>query len=219
MKIITIEKFIDSLNEDLAWRKREIEYFKTRANGCKPIAQESLIRSGIALSYAHWEGYIKNSSNKYLAHVFSQRKKYNELTDNFFGIKLCKELLPNAKSEKQYLYTSFSETYLQEYSQTPDFSPDNFIDTHSNLTPELFKEILQIIGIKEPLFSMKYSFINEKILKRRNEIAHGERPMDITYDDFSDISLTVIEMLDDFKETLIDYALNKKYLKPAQVTE
>ena len=153
MKIITIEKFIDSLNEDLAWRKREIEYFKTRANGCKPIAQESLIRSGIALSYAHWEGYIKNSSNKYLAHVFSQRKKYNELTDNFFGIKLCKELLPNAKSEKQYLYTSFSETYLQEYSQTPNFSPDNFIDTHSNLTPELFKEILQIIGIKEPLFS------------------------------------------------------------------
>lgn len=213
MKTITVEKFIDSLNKDLAWRRREIEYFKTRANGCKPIAQESLIRSGIALSYAHWEGYIKNSSNKYLAFVFSQRKRYNELTDNFFGIKLCKELLPNAKSERQYLYTSFSETYLHTYSETPDFSPDNFIDTHSNLTPDLFREILQIIGIKEPLFSMKYSFINEKILKHRNEIAHGERPMDITYDDLSVITKTVIEMLDEYKETLSDYALNKKYLK------
>ncbi len=60
---------------------------------------------------------------------------------------------------------------------------------------------------------MVSSFINEKILKHRNEIAHGERPVDITYDDLADISLTVIEMLDEFKETLLNYVLNKKYLK------
>lgn len=37
--------------------------------------------------------------------------------------------------------------------------------------------------------------------------------MDITYDDLSVITKTVIEMLDEYKETLSDYALNKKYLK------
>lgn len=37
--------------------------------------------------------------------------------------------------------------------------------------------------------------------------------LNITYDDLADISLTVIEMLDEFKETLLNYVLNKKYLK------
>lgn len=63
------------------------------------------------------------------------------------------------------------------------------------------------------MFSMRYTFINEKILKHRNEIAHGERPNDINYDDLKDVALTVIEMLDQYKETLLDYAVNKKYLK------
>lgn len=216
MKAITLEKFNDTLDADLAWRKKEIEFLKNRAAYCKPIAQESYIRSGIALAYAHWEGFIKKSSNQYLEYVFSQKKKFNELTDNFFGIRICNELLKDAKSEKQYLYTTFSENYLYTYSQPTDFIPKNFIDSktiHSNLTPELFTEILQIIGIKEKLFSMKYSFINEKILKNRNEIAHGERTIDITYDDLQAVSLTVIEMLDQYKDTLLDYAINKKYLK------
>lgn len=213
MKAEKEEKLTDILDADLAWRKKEIDFLKNRASMCKPVAQETLIRSGIALAYAHWEGFIKNSSNQYIAFVFSQRKKFDELTDNFFGIRICKELLPNAKSEKQYLYTSFAEQYLSSYSKPTDFIPNNFIDTHSNLNPKLFTEILQILGIKEDLFSMKYSFINEKILKHRNEIAHGERPMDITYQDLNDISLTVIQMLDEYKDTILDYALNKKYLK------
>ena len=75
MKIIDLESFTDKLDSDLAWRRKELEFLKNRANGCKAVAQEAFIRSGVALSYAHWEGFIKKSSNEYLVYVFSQRKK------------------------------------------------------------------------------------------------------------------------------------------------
>lgn len=213
MKVITVEDLTDRLDQDLAWRIKELSFLKNRAYGCKPIAQDCFIRSGITLSCAHWEGFVKKSSNEYLTFVFSQRKKYEDLNDNFFGILLCKELSKYSESKKQYIYSEFSVNNIAKYKEKTDLDPSTFIDTQSNLTPTLFREILLILGIKEKLFITKDKFIDEKILKNRHEIAHGKRCNDFSYSDLEEISSEVINMLTEYKETLLDYAINQKYLK------
>ena len=213
MKTMTLETFSDSLDQDLSWRKKELIFLKNRANGCKAVAQNTFVRSGITLAYAHWEGFIKNSSNEYLSYVFSQKKSFEELQDNFYGVLMCRELSKNQDSKRQYLYTEFSYNNISKYKMKPDFDPINFIDTQANLTPKLFKEILLILGIHEELFITKEKFINEKVLKNRHEIAHGKRSNDFSLDDLEEISSEVIKMLEDYKEILLNYAVNKKYLK------
>lgn len=217
MKPITVEDLTNRLDQDLSWRKKELIFLKNRANGCKPVAQGCFIRSGIALSYAHWEGFVKNSSNEYLAFVFSQRKKYEELNDNFFGILICKELSKYSESKKQYIYSDFSVNNISKYKEKTELNPSTFIDTQSNLTPTLFREILSILGIKEELFITKDKFIDEKILKNRHDIAHGRRSDNFSYNDLEEITSEVIKMLTEYKELLLDYATNKKYLKEIEI--
>ena len=214
MKNMTLEAFSDFLDQDLSWREKELFYLKNRAIGCKSVAQKTLIRSGITLAYAHWEGFVKKSSNKYLSYVFSQKKSFEELQDNFYGILICKELSKYQDSKRQYLYTEFSYNNISKYKLKPDFDPENFIDTQANLTPKLFQEILLILGIQEKLFETKEKFINERVLKNRHEIAHGTRNDNFSIDDLEEISSEVIKMLEEYKEIILDYAINKKYLKP-----
>lgn len=213
MKTISVEEFSDFLDQDLSWRKKELLFLKNRAGGCKAIAQSALIRSGIALAYAHWEGFVKKSSDKYLSFVLSQKNTYEKLQDNFFGILICKELTKFQGAKKQYIFTEFSKNNIQKYKLIPDFKLGDFIDTQSNLTPTLFQEILLILGINEKLFSTKDKFIDEKILKNRHEIAHGKRCDNFSYKEMEEIITEVLNMLEEYKKILLDYAINKKYLK------
>lgn len=56
-----------------------------------------------------------------------------------------------------------------------------------------------------------------KNLKNRHEIAHGRRCDNFSYDDLEEITSEVIKMLTEYKELLLDYATNKKYLKEMEM--
>jgi hypothetical protein len=86
-KIRTIEQFQQLLDDEWEWRKKELSVIKAlvTARSSKEIIN-CHIRSGIALIYAHWEGFIKAASTNYLMYIASQRLTYSELTNNFVSI-------------------------------------------------------------------------------------------------------------------------------------
>lgn len=71
MKIKTLEDLEDSLNTHLAWRKKEMMTLKLLIESGDE-ARITLIRAGIALLCAHFEGFIKDASNDYLSFVSNQ---------------------------------------------------------------------------------------------------------------------------------------------------
>ena len=78
-KIRTVSQLSDKLSEEIAWRKKELIYIKSliEKNRYKSV-ESTLIRSGTALLYAHWEGFIKNAATSYVEFVARQNLKYSE---------------------------------------------------------------------------------------------------------------------------------------------
>ena len=74
MKIKNLEELEDRIDDEIAWRKKELISIKNdvRSSENKDISEQSrLIRSGIAMLYAHWEGAIKSLAEYYLIYVSS----------------------------------------------------------------------------------------------------------------------------------------------------
>ncbi|RYF60728.1 MAG: hypothetical protein EOO27_04715, partial [Comamonadaceae bacterium] len=76
--IHTLSQLQDALDNELGWRKKEISAFRV-ASSINGREASFYIRAGVALLYAHWEGFIKNSSEHYLNFVQHQGHNYREL--------------------------------------------------------------------------------------------------------------------------------------------
>ena len=101
MNINGIEDFEDELVEDLAWRKREMINLSFAVEAESTDLQKSvLVRAGISLLCAHWEGYIRHAANAYIMLISSQKIKVKELKDNFLTLKMKKKISQVSVSKK-----------------------------------------------------------------------------------------------------------------------
>ena len=78
MRIHTLEQLIDFVDADLAWRKKELSCFKKTVDKAELRHEKALLRGAIAILYAHWEGFIKNTAEAYLSFVADQGLRYSE---------------------------------------------------------------------------------------------------------------------------------------------
>ena len=58
-KIRTLTQLQEVLDADMGWRIKEISTFKLAAKADR-ANQKVFVRAGVALVYAHWEGFVKN---------------------------------------------------------------------------------------------------------------------------------------------------------------
>ena len=87
MKIRTTEELLGKLDEALSWRKKELIDYKLITERNKgSLLQKPLTRAGIALVYAHWEGFIKEASGFYLS--------YLSFLQNYFLLTLLYSNIP-----------------------------------------------------------------------------------------------------------------------------
>ncbi|MGB3758923.1 MAG: MAE_28990/MAE_18760 family HEPN-like nuclease [Rivularia sp. (in: cyanobacteria)] len=86
MKLRTAEQLSDKLSDELAWRKKELSEVKSLVETKFSLSKhDALIRSGICLLYAHWEGFVKLAANSYLEYVRMQKLCYKDLSSNFLA--------------------------------------------------------------------------------------------------------------------------------------
>ena len=92
--IRTLIDLNECLSTDLAWRKKELSLLKglIETKSFDKSKRNVLIRSGITLLYAHWEGYIKCAASAYLEFVSNvarrENLKYRDLAYNFIAIAM-----------------------------------------------------------------------------------------------------------------------------------
>ncbi|MFM6308188.1 MAG: MAE_28990/MAE_18760 family HEPN-like nuclease, partial [Dolichospermum sp.] len=98
MKIRTLEQLSDKLAQELAWRKKELSILKSLidSKSSETAKRNALLRSGITMLYAHWEGFVKVSANSYVEFVAMQKLSYNQLANNFIALAM-KDQLDQAK--------------------------------------------------------------------------------------------------------------------------
>ena len=200
----------DFLSEELAWRRKEIHNFKSLIRDKKrSVEVNSLIRGGIVLSYANWEGYIKGASQAYLSYVSFRDFAMNEVAHNFLTLSIMNNL---KKTETFSEHTSRISCLLESPNIKCKIPTENIIVTESNLNSKVLKKIMEIIGLDYSHYELKSAFLDQNILKNRNEIAHGElRPL--VQDDFNQIADFVIENMELYKILIQNAIDTKSYLR------
>lgn len=213
MKLKTAEQLSDRLSNELAWRKKELSEVKSlvERKSFSDSKHKALVRSGICLLYAHWEGFVKLAANSYLEYVRMQRLCYEELASNFLALAMKEKLKEAKETNKPSLYIPVCDFFLDELNQRCSL-PKEAISTASNLSSEIFQEITHTLGINFSTYSTKSVLIDTKLLKTRNEIAHGEYSI-FDRGEYLELHTEVIVMLDLFRTDIENAAINKDYIR------
>lgn len=202
-------KFFDDLDREMSWRKKEI-LFLISASNSEGSDSKTFIRSGIALTYAHWEGFVKNSSQRYLEHINKQQIFYKDLKTCFWVFAFNK-FLHGLKSLKEFEQSVTFFNFLRgESSEVLSFNIDSAIKTNSNLTSSTFFLILESIGIDTAPYKTKEKLIDCELVKKRNSIAHGNNH-EVFYFDFKNTAEEILKIMDQYKDDLVKEATNKSY--------
>ena len=197
-KIRTISMLQDFLDAEFSWRIKEIADIKFALRESDETRQKTLTRSAVPLLYAHWEGFIKGSSLHYINFVNNQRLRYEQLTSCFIVFGLKKKLNQLPQSKKSRLNIATVDFLLNELSNQAKLQIDDAIDTESNLSSGVFENIALSIGIDPTPYQTRYNFIDESLLRRRNQIAHGQY-LDLEPTDCRTLADDVVNLLRHYK--------------------
>jgi len=208
-KIRTLSQLQDLLDQSLGWRLKDISNLKIAAKS-GGISQKTFIRAGIPLVYAHWEGFIKETSVAYLNFVDNQGHTYNELKSCFalFGLKGKLEALGESKKSRANLEAlEFIVSRLGDKSQ---LQLAHAVNTEANLTSRVFGNIAASLDLSTDPYETKYNLIDESLVDRRNKVAHGEF-LDLEMPDFLDLSEEVLSLMRNYKNDILNAAVSKQY--------
>ena len=209
MKIKTINELNDKLDSDLYWRRKELTLLKSDIKKSERAEKEMLIRAGIALLYAHWEGFIKNSAEYYLQYIVSKRLSLNELCPGLLTIALKKKLNEFVQSRKISNNLKLVEYFLYNLEERANLSSN--IDTKSNLNSSVFRDIILSIGlIYRPEFEVRSQIIDSKLLNNRNIIAHGNY-LSVDEKEFLEVHDEIFKIIDIFKIDILNSAILESY--------
>lgn len=212
MKIRTFEELQTKLDDDFAWRRKELTVILTNVQFSKPLQLNTNIRIGVVMLYAHWEGFIKNSAELYLVYVACKKLKFNELSNNFIAISLKEKLKEFEGTNKHTIHTKLIDYLLGDLNFRAFIPTNNIIKTQSNLNYEILREILSIIGVDYIQYELKEKYIDSQLLRIRNSVAHGQDP-DIKEKEFYDLFDEMTSLMVSIKTDISNNAAESNYKK------
>jgi hypothetical protein len=213
-KIRSLIELQDCIDEEMAWRKKELTALKVNVKEARNFAQNTAIRSGIALLYAHWEGAIKNIATCYLCYISSLKLPYQDLKKNFFALSIKKELNKLEHSKKISIHTNILGFIFSKSKDKSEIPFDRAIKTRGNLDSELFKEIMETIGLDYSQYECDFKLIDEVLLNMRNKIAHGEVLVGengFSDERFYEIHTKIMNLIQLFSTQISNAASQKEY--------
>lgn len=209
MKVRSAEDLNDYLDQDLAWRRKEIIELRALVKSAKSKKADVHVRAGVALLYAHWEGFIKNAANAYVAFVSTRRMKTRELQDSFIALSIKTKLTQMGESGKSSVAVP-AIAHLMSLLDKPALLPDAGITAEGNLKSEVFVNIAGWLGIDVARYSARFNLIDETLLASRNKIAHGEY-LSISPGRFETLAEEILEVMVWFKTDLENAAVLKSF--------
>lgn len=217
MKIKSKENYLDFIQRERAWRKKELTNIKSLIHKSRISNNDVLIRAGILLIYAHWEGYIKKACEGFFFYLNFKGIRYSELKHNFIALGMSEEFNWNFPQKKYGSYSKAVSFVINE-ARGKKFNIDveSRVDTKSNLNYEVLLDLLNMVGLSSEYFENNKHHIDNRLLKYRNAIAHGERTdnnpdLNITSDDFNDLHRRMNDLMDHFETLIINHLELESY--------
>lgn len=212
MSIRTVEQLYDFLSDELVWRRLELTTLrslisdKTLTEGKK----RALLRSGVTLLYAHWEGFCKAAAGAYLEFVAMQRMEYAELSANFIALGIQRMLKDAANTNQARLHNELVVMLTKGLNQRSKIPYKNMIDTQANLSSAVLKNITESLGLNYTSFQTKEKLIDEKLLKNRNSIAYGVY-LSVDENEFIELFDQILDLMSEIRNQIDNAATLGQY--------
>ena len=161
--------------------------------------------------YAHWEGFVKEASTYYVEYVARKNLKYSQLASNFLTLAVKRELHDAQETYNAEIFTSFTEFFRTGLEAQCSINWSDSIQTQSNLSSTVFKNIICILGLDYSPYETKQRLIDETLLDSRNKIAHGQYTM-IDIRQYEELNREIINLMDLFKNQIENAAITKAFL-------
>jgi hypothetical protein len=172
-------------------------------------SQSALLKAIVAMSYAHWEGYVKTCATQYFEHLTLRKKPFAEFERQIFVNSMLGRVdaLHRGRvglGERVKLINDILDGGTGRFSR---ISP-NLIDTQSNLSTDVIKDLCIICSVDSSHFEDNRTFLDVIVLRRRNAIAHGQHEY-IQASEIDDFVARILALMDAFRSLLE----NKIYMK------
>ena len=216
MSIRTIDDLSDKLARELIWRKKELSDLKYYIDLTPPDStrQKVLGRCGVAILYAHWEGFVKLAGRYFLEFIAMQRLRNEELHLNLLTLSMRKQVNFAPSTLKASEFGKITSFFLSQMPGRAAIPYKTAIETSSNLSSAVLREITWCLGLDYTPYETREKFIDSRLLGRRNFVAHGE-VMDIDPGEYDEMRTGVIAMMTNLKTQIENSAVLKTYVKPS----
>lgn len=196
---------------DFNWRLRELSDLKTAVKRADRGSQSVLMRALITVSYAHWEGFIRFTARKYMQHISMRRFAYSLLQPQFYRNYFLPRLGALSASRANIAdRCKLIDDLLGSRENTFSTPNDDLVETRANLNFAVYSDICLICGFDASSLGADEMFLDVFLLKRRNNIAHGED----TFVGVEDLDRLVDETMGHmraFKDAVENAAVLKSY--------
>ena len=209
MSVRTTEELADRLARDLVWRRKEVTALRRLVSTASTDREAVLIRSLVAILYAHWEGFIKNTADAYIEHVRSQRLAYAELAANFLAYALRGRARQSAEQKdmaQMIALIEFLRGNMTERSRIPKRS----VDVESNLSSSVLRNLTTSLGLDYRPFESKSFLIDTRLLANRNRIAHGDY-LALEARDALSLSKEIMSLMESFRNQVENAAVRAQF--------
>lgn len=217
------------LENDQAWRQREIRFFQNQSAKLESEKEQNQFRRPlILLLYAHFEGFCKFALSLYVKAINEEGIKCSDADYAIAAASLAdlfRTLRNPEKKCEDFRRSLPNDTVLHRFARDREFIerinlfdkrtvniPDHVVDTESNLKPVVLRKNLYRLGFPHDQFEDIEGKIH-LLLKYRNKIAHGELLTGIDREKYERLKDATYKVIDRIKRDVMHSLQNKQYLR------
>ncbi len=212
MPLIDVLSFREEVEQERLWRESEIRLLKNNIANIEDFGEQKILRKAlIVMLYAYFEGMCKFIFTSYIHHLNklelqNSQVAWSLLASSFAPVfkalnsdtknKYFKSVLPN--DEKLHRFArqkEFVENFSLILSNKVSLDEKEIVDLESNIKPFVLKKVLYLLGFKYEKVD-DWSGKIEKLLKFRNDVAHGSRKDGIGKADYQILEDEVLHIVD-----------------------
>ena len=223
-----IVEFRTLLEQELSWREDELRTLRN-ALGTAGLTSDDqeYCRTVLVMTYAHFEGFVKQSLGIYVDLVNSKGLKCGDLAEPLAVSTISEEIasLRNPPMSPPSTVDSLALKLQRQAEREVEFvrrvrdndedaaalDPEDLTSTDSNLSPAVLRRNLFRLGL-DPGFVDEYESSLTFLLRTRNDIAHGGRTVVVPRPRFEAVQADVAKLFSAVPRFLTEACASAAYL-------